>query len=86
MKSEPKYGFENSVADHISRILVEHQNYLVHSRDPFLEEWLFEVSEGNPSWFAHTVDYIAVVRFVIHWPKQDKDDSIDNANCTFERS
>ena len=51
-----KKGFENVVADHLSRVLVEYTSDPLILHDLFLYEQLFVVSRASPSWFAHIVN------------------------------
>ena len=68
-----KKGSENVVADHLSRILVEHSGTNLPIPDSFPDEQLFEVSHVKLPWFAHIVNYLAVGQIPPHWSKQDKD-------------
>ena len=53
------------VADHISRILVEHNTDIIKDRFPY--EQLFAISSNNPPWFAHIVNYLTVGQVPSHW-------------------
>ena len=47
------------VADHISRILVEHTIDIDEVKEKFFDEQLFTISSSHPPWFAHIVNYLA---------------------------
>lgn len=66
-------GSENVVADHLSRILVEHTSDTQPLHDSFPDEHLFSVSLMKPPWFSHIVNYLAVGQIPSQWSKQDKD-------------
>ncbi|XP_058213682.1 uncharacterized protein LOC131325434 [Rhododendron vialii] len=68
-----KKGSENSVADHLSRILVETLSDPLPFKDSFPDEQLFAVSQVNPPWYADIVNYLAIGKIPSHWSKQDKD-------------
>ena len=55
-----KKGSENHVADHLSRILVEGTDDTLPLHDSFPDEQLFTVSQTQPPWYAHIVNYLAV--------------------------
>ena len=54
-----KKGSENVVADHISRILVEHTIGIDEVKEKFSDEQLFAISSSRPPWFAHIVNYLS---------------------------
>jgi len=68
-----KKGFENLVADHLSRTFSEYTNDLVEFSDHFPNEQLFVVSQTSLPRFAHTVNYLATGKIALHWSKQEKD-------------
>ncbi|XP_058185723.1 uncharacterized protein LOC131302946 [Rhododendron vialii] len=68
-----KKGSENSVADHLSRILVDASGDTLPFKDSFPDEQLFEVSQVRPPWYAHIVNYLATGALPPHWSKHDKD-------------
>ncbi|XP_073106151.1 transposon Ty3-I Gag-Pol polyprotein isoform X1 [Elaeis guineensis] len=68
-----KKGSENVVADHISRILVEHTIGIDEVKEKFSDEQLFAISSSRPPWFAHIVNYLSTGQVPSHWTKQEKD-------------
>ncbi|XP_058203029.1 uncharacterized protein LOC131317499 [Rhododendron vialii] len=68
-----KKGSENSVADHLLRILVDASGDTLPFKDSFPDEQLFEVSQVRPPWYAHIVNYLATGALPSHWSKHDKD-------------
>ncbi|XP_058223188.1 uncharacterized protein LOC131332893 [Rhododendron vialii] len=68
-----KKGSENSVADHLSRILVDASGDTLPLKDSFPDEQLFEVSQVRPPWYAHIVNYLATGALPPHWSKHEKD-------------
>ena len=59
LKIRDKKGSENVVADHISRILVEHTIGIDEVKEKFSDEQLFAISSSRPPWFAHIVNYLS---------------------------
>ena len=54
-----KKGYENIVADHLSRILVK--NYeSIPIKESFLDEQILEVSQIKVPWFVDIVNYLVV--------------------------
>ncbi|XP_058203012.1 uncharacterized protein LOC131317482 [Rhododendron vialii] len=70
---QDKKGSENSVADHLSRILVDSSCDIVPLHDSFPDEQLFEVSQVRPPWYAFIVNYLATGEIPSHWSRLDKD-------------
>lgn len=68
-----KKGSENSVADHLSRILIDSSCDSLPVTDSFPDEQLFSVSHNQPPWYANIVNYHASGAIPSHWSKQDKD-------------
>ena len=68
-----KKGSENVIADHISRILVEHTIGIDEVKEKFSDEQLFAISSSCPPWFAHIVNYLSTGQVPSHWTKQEKD-------------
>ena len=66
-------GYENFVADHLSRIFLEKPNDLIKFSDHFPDEQLFAVSRASLPWFAHIVNYFVTGEIPPHWSKQEKD-------------
>ena len=73
LKIRDKKGSENVVADHISRILVEHTIGIDEVKEKFSDEQLFAISSSHPPWFAHFVNYLSTGQVPSHWTKQEKD-------------
>ena len=73
LKIRDKKGSENVVADHISRILVEHTIGIDEVKEKFSDEQLFIISSSRPPWFAHIVYYLSTGQVPSHWTKQEKD-------------
>ena len=51
-----KKGVENVVADHLSRLAIEHNSHVLPINDDFLEELLM-LLEKTP-WYAHIANYL----------------------------
>ena len=64
-----KKGSENTVADHISRILVESDTEPI--QDKFPDEQLYSITSSKLPWFAHIVNYLATEQIPAHWSKQE---------------
>jgi len=64
---------ENSVADHLSRIITECTDDSVGFSNHFPDEQPFVVSHTPLLWFAHIVIYLATRKIPPHWSKQEKD-------------
>ena len=60
LKIQDKKGSENVVADHISRILVEHTIGIDEVKEKFSDEQLFAISFSHPPWFSHFVNYLSI--------------------------
>ena len=65
-----KKGSENTVANHISRILVE--SNIEPIWDKFPDEQLFSIFSSSLPWFAHIVNYLAIEQIPAHWSKQEQ--------------
>ena len=68
-----KKGSENSIADHLSRILTECIDDSVGFSNHFLDEQLFSVSHTPLPWFTDIVNHLATRKIPPHWSKQEKD-------------
>ena len=51
-------GSKNMVADHISRILVEHTQGINMVKERFLKEQLFALNHSP--WFSYIINYLAI--------------------------
>ena len=60
-----KKGSENSVTDHLSRLVLESFRDTIPFRDTFSGEQLFAISQSTP-WFAHIVNFLVVGQFPSH--------------------
>ena len=69
LKIRDKKGSENVVADHISRILVEHTIGIDEVKKNFSDEQLFAIFSSSPPWFAHIVNYLSIGQVPSHWTK-----------------
>ena len=67
-----KKGSENSVADHLSRLVPESFRDTAPFRDTFPDEQLFAVSQSAP-WCAHIVNILVVGQFSSYWEKSQRD-------------
>jgi len=66
IKIKDRKGSENSVADCLSRILIECTGDSVGFSDHFSDEQLFSVSHTPLPWFAHIVNYLATGKIPPH--------------------
>ena len=73
LEIQDKKGSENMVADHISRILVEHTMGIDEFKKKFFDEQLFTISFNKSPWFVHIVNYLATGQIPPHWTKQERD-------------
>jgi hypothetical protein len=66
-----KKGFDNVVADHLSRIFLESSLIPVH--DSFPDEQLLEITPQGIPWYADIVNYLVTGKVPSYWTKQAKD-------------
>ena len=66
-------GSENSVVDHLSRILIECTDDSVGFSNHFPDEQLFAMSDAPLPWFAHIVNYLVTGKILPYRSKQEKD-------------
>nr|CAN62406.1 hypothetical protein VITISV_033275 [Vitis vinifera] len=69
-KSRDKKGVENVVADHLSRLAIEHNSHVLLINDDFLEELLMLLE--NTPWYAHIADYIVTGEVPSDWKTRDR--------------
>ena len=69
LKTRDKKGYENVVADHLSRLSVDSQ-VDVPLRESFPDEQLWSVSQLP--WFVDIMNYLVTGEMPEHWTKHDK--------------
>jgi hypothetical protein len=67
-----KKGFENVVADHLSRLVVDSNEDVVSIFETFPDEQLMHISHISTPWFADIVNYLVTTQIPSHWTKQDR--------------
>lgn len=65
-----KKSYDNVVADHLSRLVVETSMNPLPLNESFLDEQLLVVSQLH--WYVAIVNYIVTGQFPKSWTKQDK--------------
>ena len=65
-----KKGAENVVVDHLSRLAIEHNSYVLPINDDFPEESLMLLE--NTPWYAHIADYIVTGEVPSDWKTRDR--------------
>ena len=65
-----KKGVENVVANHLSRLTIEHNTHNPPIFDEFPEESLLTVSIAP--WYAHIANFLAAGELPVEWTTQDK--------------
>ena len=61
---------ENVVADHLSRLTIEHNTHHPPINDKFPEESLLLVE--NAPWYAHISNFLAIRELQADWKAQDR--------------
>ena len=70
LQIKDKKGVENIVANHPSRLTIDHDSYSPPINDEFPEESLLLVE--NAPWYAHIANYLATGEVPVEWKAQDK--------------
>jgi hypothetical protein len=78
-----KKGFENVVADHLSRLVVDFNEDVVPIAETFLDEQLMHISQISAPWFADIVNYLVTAQIPSHWTKQDRSKFLARAKYFF---
>jgi hypothetical protein len=65
-------GFENVVADHLSRLIVDFNEDDVPIVEMFPDEQLIHISQTFAPWFTDIVNYHVTTQMPSHWTRQDK--------------
>lgn len=66
-----KKGFENVVADHLSRT-VDFIEEATPISKTFFDEQLMHIAHTPSPWFADIVNYLVTGQMPLHWGRQDK--------------
>ena len=69
IKVKDRKGFENSIADHLSRIFTEYAHDLVGFSDHYSDGQLFAVLHATFPWLSDIVNYLATGKIPPHWSK-----------------
>jgi hypothetical protein len=67
-----KKGFENVVADHLSRLTVGYTDDAIPISETFPDEQLMHIAQNPAPWFADIVNYLVTGQMPLHWGRQDK--------------
>jgi hypothetical protein len=67
-----KKSFENIVADHLSRLVVDFNEDVVLIAETFPDEQLMHISQILAPWFTDIVNYLVTAQIPSHWTKQDR--------------
>ena len=70
LKIRNKKGTENVVADHLSRLIIEHIDDNLPILESFPDEQLLHVSQRP--WYADITNYLVTNQMPSHWTKQDR--------------
>jgi hypothetical protein len=65
-------GFENVVADHLSRITVDFTEEATPIFETFPDKQLMHIAHTHSPWFADIVNYLVTGQMPLHWGRQDK--------------
>lgn len=65
-----KKGFENVVADHLSRLVVDFTIDSDSITESFPDDQLMHVAQLLAPWFADIVNYLVIGQMPMHWTKQ----------------
>lgn len=69
---QDKKSFENVVADHLSRIIVDFTEEATPISETFPDEQLMHIAHTHSPWFADIVNYLVTGQMSLHWGWQDK--------------
>jgi hypothetical protein len=69
---QDKKGFENVVADHLSRLTIDFTEEATPISETFLDEQLMHIVHTSSPWFADIVNYLVTSHMPLHWGRQDK--------------
>jgi hypothetical protein len=69
---QDKKGFENVVADHLSRITMDVTEEATPISETFPDEQLMHIAHTPSPWFADIVNYLVTGQMPLHWGWQDK--------------
>jgi hypothetical protein len=78
-----KKGFENMVADHLSKLVVDFNEEIVPIAETFPDEQLMHISQINAPRFANIVNYLVTTQMPSHWTKQDRSKFLARAKYFF---
>ncbi|RVW20777.1 Retrovirus-related Pol polyprotein from transposon opus [Vitis vinifera] len=70
LKIKDKKGVENVVADHLSRLAIEHNSHVLPINDDFPEESLMLLEKAP--WYAHIANYLVTGEVPSEWKAQDR--------------
>ena len=69
---QDKKGFENVVADHLSRLIGDFTKATIPISKIFPNEQLIHIDHNPAPWFADIVNYLVTDQMPLHWGRQDK--------------
>jgi hypothetical protein len=67
-----KKGFENMVADHLSRLTMDYTKDATPISEIFPNDQLMHIAYNPTPWFADTVNYLVTSQMPLHGGQQDK--------------
>jgi hypothetical protein len=67
-----KKGFENVVADHLSRLTMDYIKDATPISETFPDEQLMRIAHNPAPWYADIVNYLVISQMPLHWGQQDK--------------
>ena len=70
LKIKDKKGVENVVADHLSRLMIAHDNHSPPIDDEFPEESLMQLEKAP--WYAHIANFLTTGEVPAEWKGQDR--------------
>ena len=70
LQIKDKKGVENVVADHLSRLTIDHDTHIPPINDQFPKESLMEMEKAP--WYAHIANFLVTGEIPYDWKEQDR--------------
>jgi hypothetical protein len=78
-----KKGYENVVANHLSRLVMDFNENVMPIAKMFPDEQLMHISQISTPWFAYIMNYIITAQMPSHWTKQDRSKFLAGGSTSF---